>query len=466
MVTAFVLLTGAAAAIFCLATASTAPINVVVITLDTTRADRLTAYGFQGAEMPHLDRLARDGVVFDQATSVAPLTLPAHASLFTGLLPPSHGLRENATPSLSFDRTTLAETLRAHEFRTAAFVGSGVLDPDRGLSRGFDRYGAASESHGREARAAQRNAQVVVDEALHWLRGVGDSRFFLWVHLYDPHRPYQPPEPFASRYAHNPYVGEIAYADFQVGRLLEALDRQGVLDETIVIVAGDHGESLGEHGECDHGIFVYESVLRVPLIIRARSIEPRRVASVVRLIDVMPTVLELLDLPAPTTDGVSLTGLMNGERQELEAYAESIYPRRFGWSPVRSLRDGRFKLIDAPRPELYDLEHDPFERRNVYSERPATAAALGRRLASLAGGQSWPAVRTVRDEVAPREVRERLAALGYLSRGPIEAQPGRASLPDAKDVIGEDPSPPRPDQCPSQLSRRLPNTDCCSVPPR
>ncbi len=205
--------------------------------------------------------------------------------------------------------------------------------------------------------------------------------------MYDPHRPYQPPEPFASRYAHDPYVGEIAYADFQIGRLLEALDRQDRLDRTIVVVAGDHGESLGEHGECGHGIFVYESVLRVPLIIRTPSIKPRRVGSVVRLIDVMPTVVDLLGLPRPPTEGISLTGVMNGGRQDLDAYAESVYPQKFGWSPLRSLRDGRFKLIDAPRPELYDLEHDPFEERNVYSERPATAAALSQRLSSFESGQ-------------------------------------------------------------------------------
>jgi arylsulfatase A-like enzyme len=373
-------------------------------------------------------------------------------------------VRENAAPPLSFDHTTLAEILRAHEFRTAAFVGSAVLNPDRGLSQGFDRYGGASGSLRREPKTAQRSADVVVDEALDWLRGVGDSRVFLWVHLYDPHRPYQPPEPFASRYAHDPYVGEIAHADFHVGRLLDALDRQGVLDKTIVIVAGDHGESLGEHGERDHGIFLYESVLRVPLIIRAPSVEPRRVGSVVRLIDVMPTVLGLLGLPLAPSDGVSLTGLMNGARQDLEAYAESNYPRRFGWSPIRSLRDGRFKLIDAPRPELYDLEHDPLEQRNVYSERAATAAALGRRLSSLADGPAGPEARNVQMGVAPLEVRERLAALGYVTRGPLEAQPGRASLPDAKDFIGQNWSP-RPDQCLPPFSRQLPNTDC-SVPQR
>ena len=443
MVRAFVLFACAVSTITCLGRASTPPIGVVVITLDTTRADRLTAYGFQDAEMPHLDRLAREGVVFDQATSVGPLTLPAHASLFTGLLPAAHGVRENSAPALSFEHTTFAEILRAHGYRSAAFVGSAVLNPDRGLSQGFEQYGGVAGGQGRARAAAQRNAETVVDEAISWLKDVDGQRFFLWAHLYDPHRPYEPPEPFASRYAHDPYVGEIAYADFHIGRLLDTLERQERLDRTLVILAGDHGESLGEHGERDHGIFVYESVLRVPLIIRAPAIEPRRVESVVRLVDVLPTALELLGLPVPKTDGVSLTGEMNGKRQDLDAYAESIYPRRFGWSPVRSLRDGRFKLIDAPRPELYDLDRDPFEQHNIYSERPETASAMGRRLSSFAGGKIWSELPDPRIELAPPDVRERLAALGYVSQGPIGGPPERRALRDAKDFIGQNWSPPQ-----------------------
>ena len=430
----FVPLACAGATMSCLDSAQSRPIGVVVITLDTTRADRLTAYGYDRAEMRHLDGLARKSVVFDQASSVAPLTLPAHASIFTGLLPNSHGLHENGSPALSVDHTTLAEILRAHSFHNAAFVGSAVLDQDRGLSQGFDRYGGVLGRDARGTRATQRNAEAVVDEAIQWLNGVGHSPFLLWAHLYDPHLPYQPPEPFATRYANDPYVGEIAYADFQIGRLLEALERQALLSRTIVVVTGDHGESLGEHGECDHGIFLYESVLRIPLMIRAPSIKPRRVSSVVRIIDVMPTVLDLLGLPLPATDGVSLTGLMKGERQELEAYAESIYPQRFGWSPLRSLRDGRFKLIEAPRPELYDLEQDPLEEHNLYGERPALAAAFRRRLETFDTTQSWSAAEPVAAG-APLELRERLAALGYVSQGSLPAHPQRAALPDSKDFI-------------------------------
>jgi arylsulfatase A-like enzyme len=195
--------------------------------------------------------------------------------------------------------------------------------------------------------------------------------------LYDPHRPYDPPGPYASIYGHDLYEGEIAFADSQIGRLLEVLEQRGLLHRTIVIVASDHGESLGERGERDHGVFIYENVLGVPLIVRARTLEPRRVGEVVRLTDVMPTVLDLLDVPAPPVDGVSVVELMRGRGRDLrlEAYSESLYPARLGWSPLRALRDGRFKLIDAPRPELYDLERDPFEELNIYNENERRALA-------------------------------------------------------------------------------------------
>jgi arylsulfatase A-like enzyme len=408
---------------------STLASNVVIITLDTTRADRLSPYGFMNVSLPHLERLAREGVVFDQATSVAPMTLPAHTSLFTGLLPPRHGVRDNADPPLAESQTTLAEVLRARGFRTGAFVGSVVLDPDRGLQQGFDEYRAPA--------ARQRRADAVVDDALRWIDTVAGSPYLLWAHFYDAHRPYEPPEPYGSLYGHNPYVGEIAFVDSQIGRLLDALNMRHLMDRTVVVVAGDHGESLGDHGEQDHGVFIYESVLRVPFIIRTDAISPTRVGDVVRLTDVMPTLLDLLGIPAPRTDGVSLVELLTGKRRtlDLEAYSESEYPRRLGWSPLRAVRDGRFKLIEAPRPELYDLERDPFEQRNVYVERPATAAAMRRRLQTLStthstaglGASKWPAA-------TPARFEDQLAALGYVSRAP-HAVATPASLPDPKDCI-------------------------------
>ena len=407
--------------------------NVVVITLDTTRADRLSPYGLRDVSMPALERLASEGVVFDQASSVAPLTLPAHCTLFTGLLPPSHWVRDNADPPLASEHTTLAEVLSGRGFRTAAFVGAEVLQAARGLFQGFEFYRNAVSIAESPAHPRRRRGDHVMTDAIAWLDEVHRSRFFLWVHLYDPHRPYEPPEPFRSRYA-DPYIGEIAFADAQIARLLEALDTHRLRDTTMVIVAGDHGESLGEHGERDHGIFVYESVLRVPLIVRAPGVRANRVGTVVRLTDVFPTVLDLLQLPASQGDGRSLRSLMSGRERTagLEAYSESLYPQRFGWSPLRALRDGRFKLIDAPRRELYDLERDPFEQHNLYDDRRSVGEAMARRLAALAE-VSVP----VAHGSPPLAVREGLASLGYTGTGRVREGPLTGTLPDPKDCIAQ-----------------------------
>jgi choline-sulfatase len=434
----------------CQAGANRTPLNVVLITLDTTRADRLSPYGLMDVSMPHLERLAREGVVFDQATSVAPLTLPAHSSIFTGLFPVAHGVRDNADKPLSADHTTLAEILKAHGFETAAFVGSTVLDPGRGLDQGFSRYrgvsGTTSETtlkgrttttlKGRTTgvESRQRRGDEVMTDAIQWLDAIGDDRFFLWTHLYDPHRPYDPPEPFRSRHFDS-YIGEIAFVDSQIGRLLQALEHRGLLDRTLVVVAGDHGESLGDHGERDHGIFLYESVLRVPLIIRGAGFASRRVGDVVRLVDVMPTILDVLDLPVPAMDGVTLADVMRGTRSvELEVVAESMYPLRFGWSPLRALRGGRYKLVDAPRPELYDLDRDPFETRNLFEERRTLADAMRRRLDLLTGGPH--AAQDATRDIVPAGLRDDLAALGYVSASPMRISDRHTNLPDPKDHIG------------------------------
>jgi choline-sulfatase len=378
----------------------------------------LSPYGFMDAEMPHLERLAGEGVVFTRATSVAPLTLPSHCSIFTGLLPVHHRVRDNGDSPLADSQTTLAEALGARGFHTAGFVGSEILAPDRGLAQGFNVYRGASTIEPSGLPRFQRRADAVVTDAIDWLHGIEDSeRFFLWVHLYDPHRPYDPPEPFRSRYL-DPYVGEIAYADSQIGRLIEALESGRRLDRTIVVVVGDHGESLGEHGERDHGMSVYESVLHVPLIMRVPNTPPKVIHDLVRQTDIMPTVLALLGVRRPsdpglTPHGVSLADLITGATTQLdvEGYAESLYPERVGRTAVRSLRDRRFKFIDGPTPELYDLERDPFEERNIYDERRELASAFERRLAVLTSNRGPQPAMT-------RELRERLAALGYIDAHP------------------------------------------------
>jgi arylsulfatase A-like enzyme len=392
--------------------------GVLLVTLDTARADRLSPYGFMDARMPHLERLAREGALFEQAFTVAPLTLPAHASLFTGLLPPSHAVRDNADQPLAAAHTTLAERLQSRGFRTGAFVGSVVLQSDRGLAQGFDTYRDVRAQAGASTR--QRPGNMVVDEAIEWLEEAAGSPFLLWAHLYDAHAPYEPPAPYRAAHA-DPYVGELLFADAQLGRLLEALDRLHLAERTIVVVAADHGEGLGEHGEETHGLLVYDSVLRVPLIVRAPGVPSRRIADVVSLVDVAPTVLDFLGIAADRSDGHSLLGSLNGRRIDAEAYAESLYPARMGLPPVHTLRDGRFKLIDGPRPELYDLQTDPFEERNVIGARGRIAAAMRERLDVIAG----PAAQRRQPEPQPRvspEVRERLTALGYVVGGSLPPQ--------------------------------------------
>ena len=409
-------------------------LNIVVITLDTTRADYLSAYGSTRVWTPNLDRLAYDGIVFEQAVSVAPLTLPAHCSLFTGLLPQRHGVRDNADGPLKPEHETLPALLRARGYRTSAFVGSTVLQADRGLARGFDVYSDGAPADRWTPRRPDRPADAVIDEAVEWLGRNHGSPLFMWVHLNDAHAPYEPPEPYQSLYPHDPYAGEIAFADSQLGRLLDALEARGLLNRSAIIVAGDHGESLGEHGENEHGMFVYQSVVRVPLIVRVPGIRARRVSALARLVDVMPTATELAGMEATRVDGVSLLPLLTGAAKSLkiDAYSESLYPARFGWSPVRALRDERFKLIDAPRPELYDLDNDPGEQINLYEERPSVAAALAKRIADLdRGTERHP---TNRSEVST-DIRDRLASLGYTSGSPslpISILPNSA---DPKDHI-------------------------------
>jgi arylsulfatase A-like enzyme len=408
------------------------PHNLVIVTLDTTRADHLPTYGFASIETPAIDRLAREGVVFEQAMSVAPLTLTAHSSLFTGLYPPHHGVRDNGDGPLAADKTTLAEVLHARGFRTGAFVGSTVLSADRGLARGFDVYNDGAPAGGKAPQ--RRAANEVVDGALTWLESAGASPFLLWLHFYDAHAPQSLPDRFRRRYAGDPYVGGIAFADSQLGRLIDALQAKGVLDATAVLLAGDHGESLGEHGESEHGIFLYEGALHVPMILRAPGVAARRVAGLASLVDVMPSVLDLFGLAPTRTDGLSLLPAIRSGRDvaERSVYAESMYARRFGWSPLRALREGRFKLVDAPRPELYDLDVDPFEEHDLSATRPDLVNAMRAAL---------PAFDATNDQQAGTpgsgpspEVRARLAALGYTS-GTAVVAPGRGA--DPKDHIQE-----------------------------
>ena len=413
--------------------ASPPPRNLLLITLDTMRADRLQAYGFIGADTPALDRIAAEGILFEEAYAAVPLTLPSHASLFTGLYPPRHGVRDNASVPLATGFTTLAEALRARGLRTAAFVASAVVAPGRGLEQGFDLYSSGRETAGCGGPPPRRRAGEVVDETLSWLEVHDAEPFFGWMHLYDTHRPYDLPSEYMERYV-DPYLAAIAYEDAQIARVVTYLETRGLLDSTLIVVVGDHGESLGDHGEDAHGIFVYQEALRVPFMVRGPGVSPQRVSAVARLVDLMPTVLDLFGVATAGIDGVSLAQVAtaSGTDPRLEVYAESMYPRRFGWAPLRSLRADRYKVIDAPRAELYDLARDPTEKHNVLTEHPRVAAAMLQRLRSFdAGEQATPA----RDAEVDTEVLNRIASLGYVGNIGAQAAASSDEQTDPKDRI-------------------------------
>lgn len=420
------------------------PPNVLLVSIDTLRADRVGSYGYAAAQTPALDALAARGLRFAQATTVAPLTLPAHASLFTGTFPTYHGVRDNGQFYLADEHATLAETLKARGYRTGGFVGAFVLDRRWGIGQGFDTYFDDFDLSQYEMAAgidaAQRPANEVVDRALEWLRQPASVPFFAFVHLYDPHAPYAAPEPYASRFPRTrdgAYDAEVAFTDAQVGRLLDGLRQAGTLDRTIVVVQGDHGESLGEHEEQQHGFFVYDAVTQVPLIVAGPGIPAGVVSDQVRIVDVMPTILEAVGVPAP--DAVQGTGLIARDGRaplELLAFSESWYPRyHYGWSELTAVRDGRYKFIAAPRGELYDTHADPGETNNLALQNPRLADALERALRDMAARTAGTASARGPQEVDP-EVEERLRALGYVGASISPRHLEERPRGDPKDKIG------------------------------
>lgn len=416
--------------------------NVLLVTLDTTRADRLGSYGYGPASTPHLDRLAREGVRFERALSPVPLTLPAHASLLTGRQPYSHGVRNNGHFQLPDDVSTLAALLTSRGYQTAAFVSTFVLGRQFGLARGFVHYddGLDEGASGQVlAPELERRGDRTLAAAQAWLGDAsrrGGAPYFAWVHLYDPHEPYAPPSPFRERFAGRPYDGELAFTDSLVGTLLEASGYGGP-GSPLVIVVGDHGESLGEHGEQSHGVFVYGATLRVPLIVAWPGVlRPRVVPTTVRLIDVAPSIAALTGAgPLDAAEGQSLRPLLEGHSggaEPVPAYGESYFPQFFmRWAPLRTVEAGRWKYIDAPEPELYDLQTDPAEQRNMVASETARAASLKRTLAGMVGaGTGRQAAIPVTDDT-----RRRLDSLGYLSTSAPATTPPSERLPDPKRMM-------------------------------
>ena len=400
-------------------------LNVILVTIDTLRADRLSSYGSEQVSTPHIDRLAREGVRFSNAATTVPFTLPAHCSIMTGTYPPYHGVRENVGYSLDETIPTLAGVLSSAGWDTAGFVSAFVLDSRWGIGRGFDHYRDDFQLDPNKPSVnvgqVQHEGPDTIEKAFAWLDEPRDAPFFLWVHLFEPHDPYRPPEPYRSQYPDRPYDAEVAYADSLVGVLREGLESRGVLDESVLVLTADHGEGLGQHGEGFHGYFIYDTTVRVPLILRLPfgDFEGRVVGEAASHVDILPTVLSIVDQEVPSqAQGIDLKPLILGREpaSSREVYTESYYSLyHYNWAPLRSIRTRSEKFIDTTNPELYLLQEDAYEASNVVLENRDLARSLRDRLVgysrSLTPSGNRPGGRPDLDT----ETLAQLRALGYLA---------------------------------------------------
>ncbi|HSL18184.1 MAG TPA: sulfatase-like hydrolase/transferase [Methylomirabilota bacterium] len=405
---------------------------VVLISVDTLRSDRLPAYGYDGVETPAIDALRSDGVLFHRAYTHVPLTLPAHASLLTGLLPPEHGVRDNLGYAVDPATPMLQQRLGEVGYATGAGVSAFVLRRETGIAAGFDVYdddvGAAPERTGAGVQAVQRPGAETLEAVRPWLRDAAGGPFFLLFHIFEPHTPYAPPPPFDERYPDRPYDGEVAAADAVVGDLLDELRRLGAYDRSLVVFLSDHGEGLGDHGESEHGVFLYRSTLQVPLIVKlpGSTRAGEAVDHPVQLVDVVPTVLDALGLPHEGLPGTPLLAQARPDPVEHPIYAETFYPRlHYGWSDLAAVIAGRHQLIEAPRPELYDLVADPGQTDNLIGAEPGLEQSLRSALDRFDRALSPPT------GVEPAD-RRRLEALGYVGQ---VATTAAGPLPDPKDRV-------------------------------
>ncbi|HET8922331.1 MAG TPA: sulfatase-like hydrolase/transferase [Candidatus Acidoferrum sp.] len=424
--------------------------NILIITVDTLRADRVGCYGYPGGLTPNVDALAKDGIVFERGIAQVPLTVPSHTAIFTGTYPFHNGVQDFTAQPLGDRFRTLAESLKANGYSTGAIVSSFVLDRSWGLARGFDSYDdafAGQEFLQKNLGLVERRAQESVDHAVGWLETHSNQPFFLWLHLYDPHSPYDPPEPFRTRFARELYDGEIAYADSHLGRLFAWLKQapNNLYDNTLIVFLSDHGESLGEHGEKEHGFFVYDSTVRVPLIVkppRGARLTPQHVSVAVETIQVGPTVLEMAGVQDPIQkqfQATSLLPLITGKPHgpERPAYSETFYPANsFGWSPLRSMQTEHYHFIEAPKQELYEHPADPSETKNIAVKNGSVATNLQAQLTRLLATYPPPAGNSgesASSTTASPEVLEKLRSLGYVAyRAPTAAN---SKLADPKDKV-------------------------------
>lgn len=429
----------------CTAVAANQP-NVILITLDTVRADRMGFLGAKYGLTPHLDALAKQSVVFERAYSQAPITPVSHATILSGTYPQYHGIRnfgDRLPPSVPF----LPDILHAEGYHTGAFVGSIILDPKNGFAsgfeRGFDVYNAGfhrQKTGERREASMQRRGEVTLGYVLDWLGQQHGSPFFLWFHLWDAHDPYNPPEPFRSQFPNAPYNGGVAYVDSVVGKLLDYLQGQRLYDKALIVVCADHGESLGEHGELTHSIFLYDATIHVPLLIKfpGTHSEGQRVNATASLVDLAPTVLEALGRTPPAAmQGHSLLSLIgNPHPENRPSVATGDHSERsFGWSALTSLRNGNQLYVKAPSPELYDLRADPGERTNLYPRKRFAAVGLATLLDNFVKRISAGAPQAIQDGLDEKS-REKLAALGYVGSGKA-APPSKIDPKDRIDVAND-----------------------------
>lgn len=409
--------------------------NLLLISIDTARADHTSPYG-RDIETPTLQRLADEGILFEEAVTPVPLTQPAHTSLFTGNYPGRHGVRDNASHTLSQDAVTLAECFQEAGYQTGAAVGTMVISKRSGLDQGFDTYDDEFTTRQLQTMkpVIERGGGDVRDSALRWFRGRDKSKpFAYFAHFYDPHLPYEPPEDIRAKYPMRPYDGEIMHVDRCLGRIIGAMEAERLLEETLVVLVTDHGECLWEHHEQTHGLFLYDAAMLVAMIFRFPGETGRRGARIttpVSLIDVMPTLLELYDLPAPEMDGTSLAPLFGGGSiPARDLYGETLYPLFFNWSPSYSVRRGGWKFIQSPEPELYDLNEDPKELENLLPASQSSADSLSGSL--TAQMETWAAEGTTSEARMSLESAEAMAALGYTGGAAVVPDdPG--ALPDMK----------------------------------
>jgi len=419
--------------------------NVILITIDTMRADHVGCYGAKDVQTPTLDSLARDGIVFERAISQVPLTWPSHTVILTGTYPFQNGVQDFTGPPLDPKFRSVAQAFKDHGYRTGAVVSAFVLDRSWGLARGFDFYDdafAPEQFKNRDLGLVERRAGKSVTRALSWLQKNPHRPFFFWLHLYDPHSPYDPPEPYRTQYRNNLYDGEIAYADHELGRLLSWLKHSQLYDRSLIVMLSDHGESLGEHGEHEHGFFVYNSTVRIPLIVKpptGSGFRPEQTTKPAETASVAPTLLDLAGIKdAAIEKQFSAAGLLAKQPGNDSAYSETFYPfSSFGWSPLHALETSRYHYIDAPNPELYDLASDPEESNNIAAQQTATVAVLKSKLQQLLAANPFQPTKSGGSNMSP-DAAEKLRALGYMAyRSPVSAEALAKGLPDPKDKLEE-----------------------------